>query len=771
MKKTSLSLLTMVLFALSMIVNAQTNSPCRLNAKFNVKPDNCSAAFTDASSAEKGTTITSWSWDFGDNTKDTVKSPKHTYTKSGHYMACLSITGVNAKGEKCNDKTCLPVEIKGCNDSLLCRLSAKFESKTDSCTTKFVNGSTAGAGTTITSYHWTFGDGDSATVKDPTHVYAHSGLYMACLTIEGVNATGAKCKDKECHSVIVKGCGPFIDSVHCRLAAIFRSKTDSCTVKFSDASSAGLGTTITSWKWTFGDGDSSAVQNPSHEYKFSGHYLVCLTIEGVNAGGIKCKDRECHYIEMKGCGDDTTHCRLSSKFNSKTDSCTVKFNDASTAGPGTTITSYHWTFGDGDSSTVKNPSHDYKFSGHYLVCLTIEGVNALGGKCKDRECHEIEMKGCGDDTTHCRLSSKFSSKVDSCTVTFNNTSTAGPGTTITSYHWTFGDGDSSTVKNPSHVYAHSGFYSACLTIEGVNALGGKCKDKECHSVMVRGCGPFIDSVHCRLTAIFRSKTDSCTVKFSDASSAGLGTTITSWKWTFGDGDSSAVQNPSHDYKFSGHYTVCLTIEGVNAGGIKCKDRECHMINIKGCGDDTTRCRLSSRFEYKNDSTNFTFTDKSVAGAGTTITGWKWTFGDGDSSLVENPTHLYAKKDKYTVCLTITGKNAAGGTTCKEKECKEVDTRHPHRDIGEAEKDASSMMQFYPNPAKDVVNISYNIPTGGQVNITVTDVQGRILAVIQDGYQAAGDHSVVWSVGVRQGWYLISIKTDAGVEQKQLIIQK
>lgn len=665
-----------VLFALSMIVNAQNPTQCRLNAKFNVKPDKCAAAFTDASKAEKGTTITGWSWDFGDKSTDTVPSPKHTYAKSGHYTACLTISGVNAKGEKCKDKACMPVEIMGCNDSLLCRLSAKFDSKTDSCTTKFVNGSTAGAGTTITSYHWTFGDGDSSTVKDPTHVYTHSGFYSACLTIEGVNALGIKCKDKECHSVMVKGCGVIIDSVHCKLAAIFNSKTDSCTVKFTDASSAGLGTTITSWKWTFGDGDSSNVKNPTHDYKFSGHYMACLTIEGVNAGGKKCKDKECHFIDIKGCGADTTKCRLHSAF---------------------------------------------------------------------------------------------SSKVDSCTTVFSNTSTAGAGTTITSYHWTFGDGDSSNVKDPSHVYTHSGFYSACLTIEGINALGIKCKDKECHSVMVKGCGPYIDSIHCRLAANFHSKTDSCTVKFTDASSAALGTTITSLKWTFGDGDSSLVANPSHEYKFSGHYMVCLTIEGVNAGGIKCKDRECCYINIKGCGDDTTHCRLSSKFEYKNDSTSYTFDNNSLAGKGTTITGWKWTFGDGDSSLVENPTHVYAKPGKYLVCLVVTGKNVAGGTTCQDKECKLVDTKHNKRTIA-AEED-KFIMQFYPNPAKDVVNINYNLEVAGQVNITVTDVQGRTLAVVQDGYQAAGDHSVVWNVDVRQGWYLISIKTAAGVEQKQLIIQK
>ncbi len=679
MKKTSLKLLTMVLVGLSTITNAQNNTSCKLNAKFKLKPDKCSVAFADASTAEKGTTIKTWSWDFGDNTTDTVsKTPTHVYAHSGHYTACLTITGVNAKGEKCKDKACLPVEVLGCNDSLLCKLSAKFDSKTDSCSVKFVNSSTAGAGTTITGYFWTFGDGDSAKVKDPTHVYKHSGHYTACLTIAGVNSLGLKCFDKECHSVMVKDCGGTIDSTHCKLAAVFKSKTDSCTVKFTDASSAGLGTTITS---------------------------------------------------------------------------------------------YHWTFGDGDSSNVQNPSHDYKFSGHYMACLTIEGVNKVSGiKCKDKECHFVDIKGCGADTTHCRLSSKFSSKVDSCTATFTDASTAGAGTTITSWHWTFGDGDSSNVKNPTHVYAHSGHYSACLVIEGVNALGVKCKDKECHSVMVKGCGIFIDSVHCKLAAFLRFKTDSCTVKFEDASSSGLGTTITSYHWSFGDGDTSIVKNPTHEYDFSGRYMVCLTIEGVNSGGIKCKDKQCRFVDVKGCGKDTTRCRLSSKFEYKNDSTNFTFDNNSIAGKGTTITSYKWTFGDGDSSLVENPTHTYAKKGKYLVCLTIEGVNTASGTKCKDRECRTIDTRHPHRE-GIVEEEEKSILQFYPNPAQDQVNINYTIPAAGQVNIEVTDIQGRILAVIQNGYQAAGSHNVIWNVAVHPGWYLISIRTDAGTEQKRLLIQK
>jgi len=658
------------------------------------------------------------------------------------------------------------------NNSNDCRLKAEFTFKSDSCTVAYTDKSTTSSTSKITKWYWSLGDGSVDSTKNPKHTYKRSGRYEVCLSVVAVNAAGKKCVDKACHTIEVKGCGSIIDSTRCRLSAKFDVKVDSCTVTLADHSAAETGTKLSSWKWTFGDGDSSNVQNPTHKFAHSGHYSVCLTVTGINLLGKKCFDRECREVEIRGCGIDSSRCHLSARFKAKKDSCTVTFADSSYASSGNTITGWKWSFGDGDSSKVKNPSHVYKHSGHYLVCLTITGKSLSGKVCYDRECHEIEVKGCGSviDSTRCHLSAKFESKRDSCTVAFVDHSAALTGTTITGWKWTFGDGDSANVQNPSHTYKRSGHYWACLTITGKNAAGKVCFDRECHQIEVRGCGSAIDSTRCRLSAKYELKTDSCTVAFVDHSTTLTGTTITGWKWHFGDGDTSIVQNPSHVYPNSGNYFVCLTITGVNAAGKKCIDRECRRVFIKGCKIDSAACRLSAKFDEEKDSLTVKYKDQSVSISGTTITKWHWSFGDGTIDSVQNPTHIYKKAGVYKVCLVIIGVNLLG-KECKDMECENVTVGRHHRD-DEAEGASSiSSLQLYPNPATEAVNINFRVETAGQVNITVTDIQGRILAVVQDANMAVGTHNVEWNVNVNSGLYLITIKTAAGIEQKQLLIQK
>lgn len=664
------------------------------------------------------------------------------------------------------------------NPSNDCKLKADFAFKPDNCSVAYADKSNAGNGSTVTKWFWSFGDGTTDTTKNPTHVYKHSGRYVVSLSVVAATKAGKQCKDIETHAVDVKGCG--IDSTSCKLAALFKTKTDSCSVAFTDASSAGAGTTIIKRYWSFGDGSvDSTNTNPTHAYAFSGHYNVCLTIVGKNLLGKICTDKECHAVDIKGCGTDTTQCRLNAKFDSKTDSCTVAFSDKSSTTPGTNIIKHYWSFGDGAvDSTNSNPSHSYAHNGIYNVCLTIVGKNATTGKeCKDKECHMIAVKGCAIviDSAKCRLSAQFKSKTDSCSVTFTDASSAGTGTTITKHYWNFGDGTvDSTNLNPTHAYAFSGHYQVCLTVVGTNLLGKECRDKECRLIDIKGCG--VDTTQCRLNAKFDSKTDSCTVTFADKTTTGPGTTVTKWYWSFGDGKvDSTNQNPTHVYSHSGHYNVCLTIVGKNAtSGKVCKDRECHEVFVKGCGIDSTLCRLNVKFDYKKDSTKVTFDDQSAASGGTTIKKWYWSFGDGSVDSVENPVHVYAKPGKYRVCLVVVGVNALG-KECKDMECDFVSIGH-HRDeavTGIANETAKNItgLQLFPNPATDVVNLNFKVDVAGQVNISVTDIQGRVIAVVQDGYLATGYHTVNWNVAVNPGLYFVTIKTNAGMEQKQLLIQQ
>jgi PKD repeat protein len=60
---------------------------------------------------------------------------------------------------------------------------------------------------------------------------------------------------------------------------------------------------------------------------------------------------------------------------------TVKFTDTSKGSP----VSWQWTFGDGTSSTLKNPSHQYTKSGTYTVALTVrDAANARSTVSKTR---------------------------------------------------------------------------------------------------------------------------------------------------------------------------------------------------------------------------------------------------------------------------------------------------------------------------------------------------------------------------------------------------
>ncbi|HET6226265.1 MAG TPA: PKD domain-containing protein [Bacteroidia bacterium] len=562
----------------------------------------------------------------------------------------------------------------------------------------------------------------------------------------------------------------------CRLQAEFTFKSDSCTVSYTDKSTADKGSTISKYYWSFGDGTVDSTQNPNHTYKRSGKFEVCLAVVATNAKGKKCTDKQCHEVYVKGCGStiDSTRCRLDANFEFKTDSCTVTFADKSKAETGTTITGWKWNFGDGDSSNVQNPTHKYVRSGHYNVCVTITGKNVLGKTCFDRECRTVEVKGCGStiDSTYCHLNAKFEAKKDSCTVAFTDRSTATSGSTITGYKWTFGDGDSSLLQNPSHTYKFSGHYFACLTITGKSLSGKVCTDRQCYPIEIKGCG--VDTTRCRLSAKFEAKTDSCTVTFTDGSKTGTGTTITGYKWKFGDGDSSNVQNPTHKYAHSGKYQVCLTITGKGSTGKVCTDRECRQIFIKGCGIDSSACRLKADFYYDKDSLIIKFKDKTVATPGTTIKKWYWSFGDGTVDSVQNPTHVYKKDGIYKACLVVVAVNAKG-KECKDMECGRVGVGRFRRDEAELADGASSAsissLKLYPNPANESVNINFNVETAGQVNITVTDIQGRVLAVVQDANMVVGAHNVQWNVNVNSGLYLVTIRTAAGVEQQQLLIQK
>ncbi|HIJ65579.1 MAG TPA: PKD domain-containing protein, partial [Candidatus Hydrogenedentes bacterium] len=142
------------------------------------------------------------------------------------------------------------------------------------------------------------------------------------------------------------------------------------TVQFTDLST----NSPTEWSWTFGDGGSSAAQNPTHQYATPGAYTVSLT--AINAYGVDMETKT-DYITVTAAGPVANFVAIPT---SGREPLTVQFMDASSGDP----TSWWWDFDDNGvtDSTDQDPSHTYPQAGTYTVTLTV--ANDLGSDIKKK---------------------------------------------------------------------------------------------------------------------------------------------------------------------------------------------------------------------------------------------------------------------------------------------------------------------------------------------------------------------------------------------------
>jgi PKD repeat protein len=210
---------------------------------------------------------------------------------------------------------------------------------------------------------------------------------------------------------------------------------------------------------------------------------------------------------------------------------TVIFTDKSTNGP----TSWKWTFGDGSSSTEKNPTHAYTKAGSFNVSLTAmnRGGSTILTKTAYIQTGPVPVTN---------FSSRPHAGKTPLTVTFKDTSTKSP----TSWKWTFGDGSYSTVKNPTHLYRKDGTFT--VSLKATNKYGSTTVTKT--AFIKTGSAPVA-----HFNATPRAGSLPLKVTFIDNSTH----EPVSWNWTFGDGSYSTAKNPAHTYTKDGPFTISLNV--------------------------------------------------------------------------------------------------------------------------------------------------------------------------------------------------------------------
>lgn len=645
-------------------VNFDKSIPATCRAPFGVN-------FTNLSSGPGNMT---YQWNFGNSTGSNQESPAATYGSAGTYTVTLNATSEFG----CTGSAQQTVNISGTGTT--------FNSADTVCINtpvSFQNAST----TPPTSSSWDFGNGTQSSSLDGVATYTAAGIYQVKLTNVYPNCTDSFSKPLVVvDNPVVSFSAPVTTACRAPL-----------TVNFVSGNPAAVG-----WQWDFGDGNTSSDPNPSHTYTTEGEFDVTLTI-----------------TTRHGCTGTLTQPAFVRIIEP-----TVAFGNAPTGGcvpfsftPTAIVTTldavatYSWEYGDGFTATTTvptGPARIYNTPGNYTIKLTI---TTTGGCNKSVE-HVNGIR------TGIKPAANFTmAPTDACASdAINFLYVPGSAVPVDEWQWDFGDGSSSTDKDPSHIYADSGYFSVTVT-----ALNNKCPATSPAQVVhiKPPIANFTYDVACPNVRL---------VNFDNRSKVNPAVYgPTTYAWDFGDGTTSAAETPPpHLFPALGNYTVTLTVSSptcshtftetlklvseaadftasknpvckgepftlnaitsipanvtqyewaigtaayvtggrsanasfTTAGDVRVSLR---ITDINGCIDEKTVNNAvtitgpTARFTPTSTggcaNTTITFTDASTTG----IQSWNFDFGDGSTQVFTAPPfrHQYADTGRFVVKLTVT----------------------------------------------------------------------------------------------------------------------
>ena len=355
---------------------------------------------------------TSWLWTFGDGNTSTAQNPAHTYSTPGNYTVSLKVT--NSTGNNTATKNNY-IKVYA-NPTVLLSTTPETADITNNGTVT----ATVSSGTPSYNYNWS---GSTGTGSQITGLSA--GEY--CVTVTDANL----CTVSDCAIVSFTNVAPVAD-----FSANQTSACGSIVVQFTDNSLY----SPTSWLWNFGDGNTSTAQNPTHTYSTAGVYTVSLTATNVEGSSIETKTG---YITVYA--NPTVVLTATNVSWDATNNGSVTADVSGGAEPYT----YQW------SSSTETGSQIAGLSvGEY--CVTVTDNNG----CISSECINV-----GQDAEPAIPQVDFNANITlACLgyeIQFSDLSTNQP----TTWLWDFGDGNTSTEENPTHIYENSGFYSVSLVVE------------------------------------------------------------------------------------------------------------------------------------------------------------------------------------------------------------------------------------------------------------------------------------------------------------------
>jgi gliding motility-associated-like protein len=378
-----------------------------------------------------------------------------------------------------------------------------------------------------------------------------------------------------------------------------------------------------SYRWDFGDTttlfDSSSIKNPSYAYPDTGDYTVTLiAYSGVNPS---CNDTTTGLVHV--------YPEFISLFSLTNDHCSPEFQFFDQSYGVSGIPNFWlWTFGDNSFSVMQNPQHLYQTPGTYPVTL----ITSADSACYDTVTTSI--------TVLRNPVASFIPIVDTCEyqVRLRNISAFN-----TTNRWDFGDNILGFDSQPTHQYLYPGNYTLTLEV----TTDSFCVDTESVNI-------YIPPLPVPSFGYSSLPCDS-SVTFSNASQLS-----SSWRWNFGDGETSTDFEPVHMYDIGGSIPVSLTAISDFGCEIKLTD-SIYLLRYK-----------EATFNPQLDSCSgiVTFLDVSK-----NAPSYYWDFGDGTYSNSPSPSHMYAENKQYEITLITNNE-----TDCASRFSKTINNELPLGEI-------------------------------------------------------------------------------------------
>lgn len=392
--------------------------------------------------------------------------------------------------------------------------------------------------------------------------------------------------------------------------------------RFGFGNTSFITTSTYSNKWTFGDGAESNLTGPFYSYSDTGNFIVTLITSTSFCSDSISKNIRVNESPVAGFTlNSTPQCLKENEFVVKNISTISNGN-----------LKYLWKWGDSNTDTTTDASHHYSVDGSFDITLITNST-----LCSDTLIRNIQV-------SPTPVAVWNYTAYDSCGKSnlydFNNSSFITSGS-INTNDWKFSDGSNSSQKDVlNKTFADTGNYTVQLIV--VSNLG--CRDTMVKLIKVHEA-PVADFSLTPLSACLKGNS----ISIANTSSVTSGS-ITGYEWDFGDGGTSVQQNPApQKYGNAGTFNIQLVVH-----------------SSTGC-DDTLQKSIDI---YPNPLAGFTvntgcegaiitFTNTSSIASGSIKQSF-WKFGDGDTSGLNDPTHIFTKPGSFEITLVV-----ASDHNCKD----------------------------------------------------------------------------------------------------------